>query len=66
MKTQSYKMYGMQQKQFLQVHSNTGILQETRNFSNNLTNNLKELEKSKQKKLSRRKEIIKIKIKIKN
>ena len=26
MKTQSYKMYGMQQKQFLQVHSNTGIL----------------------------------------
>ena len=30
MKTKPYKIYGMQQKQFLEVHSNTDSLQETR------------------------------------
>ena len=45
MKTQPYKIYGMQQKQFLEVHSNTDLAQKTRKISNILTYYLKELEK---------------------
>ena len=45
------------------VHSNTGIPQETRKKSNNLTLHLKQLEKEEMKnpRVSRRKEILKIK-----
>ena len=45
-----------------EVHSNTGLPQETRKISNNLTLHLKKLEKEEQTKpkVSRRKEIIKI------
>ena len=48
------------------VHSNTGIPQETRKKSNNLTLHLKQLEKEEMKnpRVSRRKEILKIKAKI--
>ena len=61
MKTQPYKIYRMQQKQFLEVHSSTGFPQKTRKISNNLTYH-KELEKEEQTKpkVSRRNEIIKI------
>ena len=47
-------------------HSNTGILQETRKKSNNLTQHLKQLEKEEMKnpRVSRRKEILKIKAEI--
>ena len=49
-----------------EVYSNTILPQETRNISNNLTLYLKQLEKEEQKtlKVSRRKEIIKIKAEI--
>ena len=49
-----------------EVYSNTILPQETRNVSNNLTLYLKQLEKNQQKhpKVSRRKEIIKIKSEI--
>ena len=43
-----------------EVYSNTILPQETRKTSNNLTLHLKQLEKEKPKKISRRKEIIKI------
>ena len=48
------------------VHSNTGIAQETRKKSNNVTLHLKQLEKEEMKnpKVSRRKEILKIKAEI--
>ena len=48
------------------VHSNTGIPQETRKKSNNLTLHLKELEKEELEntEVSRRKEILKIKAEI--
>ena len=65
MKTRQPKTYGMQQKQFLEVHSSTGFPQKTRKISNNLTYH-KELEKEEQTKpkVSRRKEIIKIRSEI--
>ena len=44
-KTQPYKIYGTQQKQFLEVHSDTGFPQKTRKISNNPTYHLKELKK---------------------
>ena len=49
-----------------EVYSNTSLPQETRKISNNLTLHLKELEKEEQKKpkVSRRKEIIKIRAEI--
>ena len=49
-----------------EVYSNTSLPQGTRKISNNLTLHLKELEKEEQKnpKASRRKEIIKIRVKI--
>ena len=49
-----------------EVHSNTILPQETTNISNNLTLHLKELEKEEQTKprVSRRKEIIKIRAEI--
>ena len=49
-----------------EVYNNTGLPQETRKISNNLTLHLKQLEKEKQTKLkiSRRNEIIKIGAKI--
>ena len=48
------------------VHSNTGIPQETREKLNNLTLHLKQLEKEEMKnpKVSRRKEILKIRAEI--
>ena len=48
------------------VHSNTGIPQETRKKSNNLTLHLKQLEKEEMKnpRVSRRKEILKIRAEI--
>ena len=48
------------------VHSNTGIIQETRKKSNNLTPHLKQLEKEELKnpKVSRRKETLKIRAEI--
>ena len=48
------------------VHSNTGIPQETRKKSNNLTLHLKQLEKEemKNRRVSRRKEILKIRAEI--
>ena len=48
------------------VHSNTGIAQETRKKSNNVALHLKQLEKEEMKnpKVSRRKEILKIKAEI--
>ena len=51
-----------------EVYSNTSLPQETRKISNNLTLHLKELEKEEQTKpkVSRRKEIIKIKAEIWN
>ena len=49
-----------------EVYSNTILPQETRNISNNLTLHLKQLEKEEQKnpKVTRRKEIIKIRSEI--
>ena len=49
-----------------EVYSDTGLPQETRKTSNNLTLHLKELEKEEQTKpkVSRRKEIIKIRAEI--
>ena len=50
------------------VYRNTGLLQETRKITNNLTIHLKKLEKRREKKMkpkiSRRKEIIKMKLEI--
>lgn len=48
------------------VYSNTGLPQESRKISNNLTSHLKKLEKEEQRnpKVSRRKEIINIRAKI--
>ena len=48
------------------VHSNTGIAQETRKKSNNVTLHLKQLEKEEMKnpKVRRRKEILKIRAEI--
>ena len=46
------------------VHSNTGIPQETRKKSNNLTLHLKQLEEMKNPRVSRRKEILKIRAEI--
>jgi len=37
------KMYGMQQKQVSEVHSNKSLPQKTRKISNNLTLHLKKL-----------------------
>ena len=45
MKTQLYKIYGMQEKHKREVHSDTVLPQETRKISNNLTYHLKQLEK---------------------
>ena len=63
MKTSPYKIYGMQQKR--DINSNTGLPQGNSQI-NNLPYHLKELEKEEQtkSKVSRRKEIIKIKEKI--
>ena len=62
MKTQLYKIYGCSKNSSRrEVHGDTGLIQETRKISNNLTYQLKELEKEQTKpKVSRRKEIIKI------
>ena len=65
MKTQAYKIYGMQQKQSLkEVHSDTALPQKKQEKSqiNNLTYHLKESEKQEQtkRKVNRREEIIKI------
>ena len=59
MRTQPYKIYGMQQNSSKrEVHSDMGLPQEIRKISNNLTYHLKELEKEQTKpKVSRRKEI---------
>ena len=53
-------------KAFIEVHSNTGLLYETRKISNNLIHHLKQLEKEEQTKpkVSRRRETIKIREKI--
>ena len=67
MKTRRSKTYGMQKSSSKrEVYSNTILLQETRKISNNLTLYLKELEKEQQTKpkVSRRKEIIKIRAEI--
>ena len=46
MKTQLYKIYEIQQKQFLEVHSNTRPSSKHKKIiANKLTHNLKELEK---------------------
>ena len=63
MKTQLYKIYGCSKNSSRrEVHGDTGLIQETRKISNNLTYQLKELEKEEQikPKVIRRKEIIKI------
>ena len=68
MKTRQTKTYGVQKKKsYGEVHSNTSLPQETREKSNNLTLYLKQLEKEEMKnpKVSRRKEIIKIRAEIK-
>ena len=65
--TQRSRINGMQEKQFQEgILCDTGQPQETRKFSNSLTLRLKELEKEDQTKpkLSRRKEIIKIRAEI--
>ena len=74
METQHSKIYGCSKSNSKrEVYSNTGLPQEIRKTSNNLTSHLKELEKEEQikPKVSKRKEIIKIreeinKIEIKN
>ena len=48
-----------------EVYSNTSLPQETRKISNNLTLHLKELEKEKNHKINKRKEIIKIRAEMK-
>ena len=67
MKTQPYIIYGMQQiSSNREVYSNTISPQETRKISYNLTLHSKQLEKEEQRKpkVSRRKEIIKIRAEI--
>ena len=53
------KIYGMQQKQVSEVHSNKSLPQKTRKISNNLTLHFKKLGGGKPK-IVRRKEITKI------
>ena len=64
MKTQQTKTYEKQQKQF-QEGSYTSLPQEMSKTLNNLTLHLKQPEKEQNPKVSRRKEIIKIRAKIK-
>ena len=64
MKTQQNKTYEKQQKQF-QEGSYTSLPQEMSKTLNNLTLHLKQTEKQQNPKVSRRKEIIKIRAKIK-
>ena len=52
-------MYGMQQKQVSEVHSNKSLPQKTRKISNNLTLHLKKIRGEKPK-VVRRKEITKV------
>ena len=66
MKTQPKPMVFCKNSTKRKVHSNTGLPQETRESSKNLTLHLKQLEKevTKNPKVSRRKEIIKIRAEI--
>ena len=68
MKTQPKLMVFSKNSTKREVHSNTGLPQETRETPKNLTLHLKQLEKEvmKNPKVSRRKEIIKIRAEIKN
>lgn len=60
MEIKCIKIYGMQQKQVSEVHSNKSLPQKTRKFSNNLALHLKKLGEEKKPKVVRRKEITKI------
>ena len=54
MEVKCIKIYGMQQKQVSEVHSNKSLPQKTRKFSNNLTLHLKKLGEEKSPKLLER------------
>ena len=54
MEVKCIKIYGMQQKQVSEVHSNKSLPKKTRKFSNNLTLHLKKLGEEKSPKLLER------------
>ena len=67
MKTRSSKTYGRSKSSSkMEVYTNTILPQKTRNISNNLTLHLKQLQKKEQTKpkVSRRKELIKIRAEV--